>query len=124
MPSRTRGGDAVHGANYGTNGSLSGFDDGFDLRPARITVKGAWLLAVSFGCHVELGYVPGSFTVSEAQVAIVDVRHLARPQFGRFTPVGLQLITSSWDIGSDGEYGSGPKAGRRANWHPVSWRQG
>jgi hypothetical protein len=74
----TRGGDAVDGANYGTNGSLSGFDDGFDLRPARITVKGAWLLAVSFGCHVELGYVPGSFTVSEAWVAIVDVRHVGR----------------------------------------------
>ena len=30
---RTRGGDAVDGATYGTNGSLSGFDDGFDQRP-------------------------------------------------------------------------------------------
>lgn len=53
-----------------------------------------------FSYHIEFGYVPGSFTVSEAYVAIVDVRHLGRLQFGQFTPrVGLQLITSSWDIG-------------------------
>ena len=90
----------VDGAAYGTNGSLSGFDDGFDLRRARITVKGASLLAVPFSYHIEFGYVPGSFTVNEAYVAIAEVPHLGRLQFGQFTPpVGLQLITSSWDIG-------------------------
>ncbi len=88
----------VDGAAYGTNGS--GFDDGFDLRRARITVKGTSLLAAPFSYHIELGYVPGSFTVSEAYVAIADVPHLGRLQFGQFTPpVGLQLIASSWDIG-------------------------
>ena len=45
--------------------------------------------------------MPGSACrVNEAYVAIVDVRHLGRLQFGQFTPpVGLQPITSSWDIG-------------------------
>jgi hypothetical protein len=38
----------VDGAAYGTNGSLSGFHDGFDLRRACITVKGTSLLAVPF----------------------------------------------------------------------------
>lgn len=74
MPSRTRGGDAVHGANYGTNGSLSGFDDGFDLRPARITVKVAWLLAVSFGCHVELGAGRVSGTAADGNLLLVQLR--------------------------------------------------
>ena len=36
----------------------------------------------------------------------------------------MQLITSNWDIGSDGEYGSGSKAGRRANLHHMSSTQG
>ena len=70
--SETRLGASVGGhlevddADYGTNGSLSGFDDGFDLRRARITVKGTSLLAVPFSYHIEFGYEPGSFTVSEA----------------------------------------------------------
>lgn len=90
----------VDGAAYGTNGSLSGFDDGFDLRRARITVKGASLLAVPFTYHIEFGYVPGSFTVNEAYLAMSEVPHLGKLQVGQFTPpVGLQLITSSWDIG-------------------------
>lgn len=90
----------VDGAAYGTNGTLSGFDDGFDLRRARIIVKGTSLLAVPFSYHVEFGYVPGSFTVNEAYVAMADVPHLGGLKVGQFTPpVGLQLITSSWDIG-------------------------
>jgi phosphate-selective porin len=85
---------------YATRGSLSGFDDGFDLRRARITVKGTSPLVVPFSYHVDLGYVPGSFTVTQAYVAMADVPHLGNLQFGQFTPpVGLQLITSSWDIG-------------------------
>jgi hypothetical protein len=66
---------------FGTNGSLSGFDDGFDLRRARIAVKGTTLLAVPFSYQIELGYVPGSFTVSEAYVAIVDVRPRSAPNY-------------------------------------------
>nr|MCU0922203.1 OprO/OprP family phosphate-selective porin [Burkholderiaceae bacterium] len=90
----------VDGAAYRTDGSLSGFDDGFDLRRARVTVKGTSLLAVPFSYHFEFGYVPGSFTVNEAYVAFADVPHLGRLQVGQFTPPsGLQLITSSWDIG-------------------------
>ena len=90
----------IDGAAYSTDGSLSGFDDGFDLRRARITAKGASLLAVPFSYRIDLGYVPGKFTLSQAYVEIADVPHLGNLRFGQFTPpVGLQLITSSWDIG-------------------------
>ena len=90
----------VDGAAYFPGGSLTGFDNGFDLRRARITAKGTSLLAVPFSYRVDLGYVPGNFTVTQAYVDMADLPRLGNLRFGQFTPpVGLQLITSSWDIG-------------------------
>ena len=90
----------VDGAAYSAGGSLTGFDNGFDLRRARITAKGTSLLAVPFSYRVDLGYVPGNFTVTQAYVDMADLPRLGNLRFGQFTPpVGLQLITSSWDIG-------------------------
>ncbi len=89
----------VDGAGYDTNGDLTGFDSGFELRRARLTAKGASILGVDFNYRVDLGYVPGSFTVTQAYVGIPGVRYLGTVEFGQFTPpVGLQVITSSWDI--------------------------
>ena len=89
----------VDGAAYSTNGDLTGFDDGFDLRRARLTAKGASIFGVGFNYRVDLGYVPGSFTVTQAYIGIPGVRYLGTVEFGQFTPpVGLQVITSSWDI--------------------------
>ncbi len=90
----------VDGAAYSTGGTLAGFDDGFELRRARITAKGASIFAVPFSYRVDLGYVPGKFTVTQAYIQIAGIRYLGDLQFGQFTPpLGLQLITSSWDIG-------------------------
>ncbi|MCO5123179.1 MAG: OprO/OprP family phosphate-selective porin [Rhizobacter sp.] len=89
----------VDGAGYATQGSLTGFDDGFDLRRARLTAKGASIFGVGFNYRVDLGYVPGSFTVTQAYIGIPGVRYLGTVEFGQFTPpVGLQVLTSSWDI--------------------------
>jgi phosphate-selective porin OprO/OprP len=89
----------LDGASYGTNGSLFGFDDGFELRRARITAKGASILGVPFRYRVDLGYVPGNFTVTQAYIVIPGIRYIGNVQFGQFTPpVGLQMLTSSWDI--------------------------
>ncbi len=53
-----------------------------------------------FSYRVDLGYVPGAFTVTQAYIEVAGVRYLGDFQFGQFTPpVGLQMITSSWDIG-------------------------
>lgn len=90
----------IDGAAFSTGGDLSGFNDGFELRRARVTAKGASILGVPFSYRVDLGYVPGRFTVTQAYVVVPGVRVLGNLQFGQFTPpVGLQTITSSWDIG-------------------------
>mgnify|MGYP007029189426 CR=1 FL=1 len=72
----------MDGAAYGTNGSLSGFDDGFELRRARITAKGASILGVPFSYRVDLGYVPGGFTVTQAYIVVPGVRYLGNLQIG------------------------------------------
>ena len=90
----------LDGAAFGTGGTLSGFNDGFEVRRARITAKGASILGVPFSYRVDLGYVPGEFTVTQAYIEVAGIQHLGDFQFGQFTPpVGLQMITSSWDIG-------------------------
>ena len=90
----------VDGAAFNPGSLLTGFDDGFQLRRARITAKGVSILGVPFGYRVDLGYVPGSFTITQAYIQVADIRYLGDLQFGQFTPpVGLQMITSSWDIG-------------------------
>ncbi|MBN8507247.1 MAG: hypothetical protein J0L57_01400 [Burkholderiales bacterium] len=90
----------IDGAAYTTGGSLTGFDDGFDLRRARVTLKGAGKLTLPFGYSVELDYSPGSFNVTEAYLSFPTLLDFGDLQFGQFTPpVGLQTFTSSWDIG-------------------------
>ena len=90
----------VDGAGFDTNGSLTGFDSGVQLRRARFTARGASQLGVPFRYRVDLGYEPGRFTVTQAYVEVPGVHYLGNVRFGQFTPpIGLQTITSSWDIG-------------------------
>lgn len=86
-------------AAFDTNGTLNGFDDGIELRRARIKLAGDAILGVPFRYKVEFGYVPGSFSLSDFYVAVPDLRVLGTLQVGQFAPsMGLQLLTSSWDI--------------------------
>jgi len=89
----------VDGAGYDAAHSLPTFDSGFELRRARLIAKGASILGVGFFYRVDLGYVPNKFTITQAYVGVPGVPYLGTVEFGQFTPpVGLQLLTSSWDI--------------------------
>jgi phosphate-selective porin OprO and OprP len=86
-------------ALFDAGGTLTGFDDGVELRRARIKLAGDAILGVPFRYKVEFGYVPGSFSLSDFYVAVPDIRVLGTLQVGQFAPsMGLQLLTSSWDI--------------------------
>lgn len=89
----------VDGAAFDTNGDLTGFDDGFELRRARIKLKGDAILGVPFRYSVDIGYVPRRFSVNDFYVAVPGIEYLGTVQFGQFQPaMGLQLLTSSWNI--------------------------
>lgn len=69
------------------------------MRRARLTAKGSSILGVGYDYRVDLGYVTGKFTVTQAYVEVPGVRYLGTVAVGQLTPpVGLQLIRSSWDI--------------------------
>lgn len=89
----------VDAATFATTGNLSGFDSGIDLRRARITARGDSILVVPFTYSVDIGYVPGRFTISQANVAVPNIPYIGTLKVGQFQPAqGLQVITSSWDI--------------------------
>ncbi len=89
----------VDAAHFRTDGSLSGFDDGVELRRARLKLRGDAILGIPFQYRVDLGYVPNEFTVTKFYVAVPDLAYVGTLQFGKFQPaMGLQLLISSWDI--------------------------
>lgn len=89
----------VDAATFATTGNLSGFDSGVDLRRARITARGDSIFVVPFNYSVDIGYVPGRFTISQANVSIPNIPYVGTLKIGQFQPAqGLQVITSSWDI--------------------------
>jgi phosphate-selective porin OprO/OprP len=89
----------VDAATFATTGTLSGFDSGVDLRRARVTARGDSIFVVPFRYSFDIGYVPGRFTISQANVSIPDIPYVGTLKVGQFQPAqGLQVITSSWDI--------------------------
>ena len=89
----------VDGAGFDTNGDLTGFDSGVQLRRARIKLKGDAILGIPFRYKVDIGYVPNQFSISSFYVAVPDIAYAGTLRVGQFQPaMGLQLVTSSWDI--------------------------
>jgi phosphate-selective porin OprO/OprP len=89
----------VDAAAFTTKGNLTGFDNGIELRRARITASGESILTLPFRYKIDLGYIPKNFSVTEAYVVIPGVRYLGNVKFGQFQPpLGLQVATSSWNI--------------------------
>lgn len=89
----------VDAAAFDASGSLPAMNDRYALRRARLTAKGESIFGVGYKYRIDLGYASGGFTVTQAYVEIPGIRYLGTLEFGQFTPpVGLALITSSWDI--------------------------
>jgi phosphate-selective porin OprO and OprP len=86
-------------AAFLTSGGLTGFDDGFALRRARLVLAGDCILLVPFSYRIEMGYVPNAFNLSEAWLAFPNIAYVGTLKTGQFqSPMGLDLITSSLSI--------------------------
>lgn len=89
----------VDAAAFDTSGNLSGFDDGVELRRARIRLAGDVILGVPLRYKVEFGYVPNQFSVDNFYLAVPGLGVAGTLRFGDYRPaMGLDLLTSSWDI--------------------------
>jgi len=86
-------------AAFHTTGNLTGFDDGAQLRRARLFFSGDWTLLLPLEYSIDLGYTPNKFTLNDAWLRFPDVRFIGRLQTGQFQPPqGLDVINSSWAI--------------------------
>ena len=89
----------VDAAAFTTTGNLTGFDDGVQLRRLRLFAEGDSILLVPFRYKIELGYVPNQFNLQQAYLEFRKIDYVGSLRFGQFQPpMGLQVITSSWDI--------------------------
>jgi phosphate-selective porin OprO/OprP len=87
------------GAAFLTTGNLTGFDDGVELRRARIKMRGDATLLVPFQYEFDLGYVPTQFNLTKAYLIFPNLRYVGNLKVGQFQPpMGLALTTSSWNI--------------------------
>jgi phosphate-selective porin OprO and OprP len=90
---------AVDGAAYVTGKEFKGFDDGFEVRRARIYGKGDCLLVLPVSYEVEIGYIPGQFYIENSYLAFRDIPWIGELKIGQYqTPMGLALVTSSRDV--------------------------
>lgn len=67
---------AVDGAAYVTDDDFTGFDDGIELRRARLYAKGDCLLLVPVSYELEIGYVPDSFYIENSYLEFYDLGFL------------------------------------------------
>lgn len=89
---------AIDGAAFVTGKEFQDFDNGFELRRARIYAKGDCLLVLPVSYELELGYIPNQFYIENSYLSL-NLPWVGELKGGQFQPpMGLALITSSRDI--------------------------
>jgi phosphate-selective porin OprO/OprP len=89
----------VDGATYATGKEFQNFDDGVELRRARIYAKGDCILLLPVSYELELGYIPNQFYIENSYLAFRNIPLIGELKFGQYqTPMGLESVTSSRDV--------------------------
>ena len=87
-------------AAFITTGNLTNFNNDAEIRRALISVRGDCILVFPVSYLVELGYRANQFYLNQAYLLSPDLAYVGNLQLGVFQPpMGLDLITSSRDIG-------------------------
>jgi phosphate-selective porin OprO and OprP len=90
---------AVDGAAYVTGSQFQGFDNGFELRRARVYARGDCLLLLPVSYELEVGYVPSTFYIENSYIAFRNIAWIGDLKLGQYqAPMGLDIVTSSRDI--------------------------
>ncbi len=89
----------VDGAAFVTDGNLTGFDNGIQLRRLLFNAGGDCVLILPVSYFIELGYSAGQFTLNKSYLQFSHINYLGNLRLGQFqSPMGLDLITSSRDL--------------------------
>jgi phosphate-selective porin OprO and OprP len=89
----------VDGAAFITDGNLTGFDNGIQLRRLLFSAGGDCILILPVSYYFELGYSAGQFTLNKSYIQFSHIDYLGNFRLGQFqAPMGLDVITSSRDL--------------------------
>ena len=99
MSAKIGGKLAVDAAAFMTGTNFDGFDDGAEVRRARIYAKGDCLLLLPVSYQIEVGYIPNEFYIEESYLAFKNLPRLGVLKAGQYqAPMGLDVINSARDI--------------------------
>ncbi len=89
---------AIDAAAYRADDDLPGFDDGIELRRARVFARGDCLLVLPVSYQIELGYIPGQFYLENSYLEFRNLGVLGSLKGGQFhTPMSMENVGSSRD---------------------------
>lgn len=87
---------AVDAAAFLTDDDFTGFENGAELRRARLYAKGDCLILLPVSYEIEIGYVPGSFYIEDSYLKFHNLGFLGTLKGGQFqVPMSLVNYGSS-----------------------------
>ncbi len=90
---------AVDAAAFTHGDSLSGFDNGAELRRARVYGRGDCLLVLPVSYELEIGYIPNEFYLEQSYLVFKDIPYIGEFKMGQYqAPMALDVTTSSRDL--------------------------
>ena len=90
---------AIDGAAYVTGQQFQNFEDGVEVRRARVYAKGDCILVLPVSYELEVGYVPNRFYIENSYLSFKDLPLIGEFKAGQFqAPMSLDMITSSRDV--------------------------
>jgi phosphate-selective porin OprO and OprP len=99
MTAKIGGKLALDAAAYVTATNFDGFDNGAEVRRARIYAKGDCLLLLPVSYQIEVGYIPNEFYIEESYLAFKNFPQIGILKMGQYqAPMGLDVVGSARDI--------------------------
>ena len=89
---------AADAAGYLTGQEFQGFDNGIDVRRARLYARGDCILIMPVSYEIEVGYIPHQFSIQDSYLALRNITWLGELKAGQYQPpMSLEALTSSRD---------------------------
>jgi len=85
-------------AAYLTSKDFQGFDDGVEVRRARLYARGDCILVMPVSYELQIGYVPHTLSLQDSYLAFDNLSWLGELKVGEYQPpMSLEAVTSSRD---------------------------
>jgi phosphate-selective porin OprO and OprP len=90
---------ALDAAAYVTGQQFQDFNDGVEVRRARVYAKGDCLLLLPVSYELEVGYIPNQFYIENSYLLFRNIPWIGGLKIGQYqAPMSLDMITSSRDL--------------------------